>query len=700
MPDLIVVTLDPPRLQLKPGGKASATIIVKNRSEEVENFSLSLEGVPPAWGEIVPEQLSAFPFQEVRAQINVHPPAEIQAALYRLTICAKTQDQAGTEGRGLLEVEVPTAPVAPVIAADMTIQAGKIPPVTPVVSSVPRSTPVRPQTAVQIELRVEPSLENPPPPPAMQWKLRLKNAGNVLDTFGFSFNGIAQNWVSIDPVEMQLYPNEEGTALLVVRPAADTKAGSYPFTLRAFSHVNMNERTEVALKIEVKASLGFQMDVTPREAEIQGVRDFQVYLSSTPAANGDMWLDLAAHDQDNACDYVFQPKEILLPARQRVMSTLRVKPRAVLGPNERKQYTVKVEAVPRQAVAPSQSVDLRVTHTGSQPPSLTIQPQVQNAEMESDYVVVVANPSAVDVTLYFSADDPEAACAYDFLPDRRYIAANGTSSIRLHVKAHNAFRGDKPKPITFTVKATRGGELLPAATVQGQLNQVPGKPLTVQLIPPQLSSTGRAKFSARVHNPYNGTILAWVEARDETDALAFSYSPQRLQIPAGADGLFGIGAKPKDKLLPTDQRRVHKFNVAVYVQGLNTPTTVTGLMAQVKGFDWGTPIGKFFAFILAIFKLLFKILKWAIPIIILLILIIFVADLGIATLFYIVRHDAQLGPIITGLIPGNIITGLHNTMLFKSISDSIVAAAAKIMAVMQTRLNPPPTPTPAPTTGP
>ena len=100
MPDLIVVTLDPAHLQVQPGGKASANIIVKNRSEEVENFTLSLEGVPAAWGDIIPDQLSAFPFQEVRAQINVHPPAEIQGALYRLTICAKTQDQAGAEGRG------------------------------------------------------------------------------------------------------------------------------------------------------------------------------------------------------------------------------------------------------------------------------------------------------------------------------------------------------------------------------------------------------------------------------------------------------------------------------------------------------------------------------------------------------------------------------------------------------------------------
>jgi hypothetical protein len=140
------------------------------------------------------------------------------------------------------------------------------------------------------------------------------------------------------------------------------------------------------------------------------------------------------------------------------------------------------------------------------------------------------------------------------------------------------------------------------------------------------------------------------------------------------------------------------------VQGLSTPTTVTGLLAQVKGTDWTTPLGKFFkglfSFIWAVIKLLFNILKWVIPVILVLILVIFVADLVIATLFFIVQHDNQLGPIITGLIPRPLINSLHNTMLFKSISDSIVAAAMKIMAVMGNRLNPPPTPTPPPTPGP
>ena len=185
-----------------------------------------------------------------------------------------------------------------------------------------------------------------------------------------------------------------------------------------------------------------------------------------------------------------------------------------------------------------------------------MRPQVQSAEMESDYVVAMANPSGVDVSLFFSADDPEMACDYTFLPDRRYISATGTSSTRLRVKARAPYRGAGQKQIVFTVKATRQGELLPTSTVQGSFNQLPGRPIALELIPPQQSQPGSAKYSVRVHNPFNGPIQVWLEARDEADALAFTITPQRFQILAGGDGLIEVRVTPKDKLLPTDQRRV------------------------------------------------------------------------------------------------------------------------------------------------
>jgi hypothetical protein len=439
------------------------------------------------------------------------------------------------------------------------------------------------------------------------------------------------------------------------------------------------------------------MEITPKEAETQGFRDFQVIFTSSPSANSDLILDLVASDQDNACDYAFNPKEVLLPARQRAAANVRVRPRAVLGPNERKQYTVKIEATPRQNATPRQSIEARLTQVASSPITLGIQPQVMQAELEADYLIQITNPAALEANLFFSAEDPEMACDYTFSPDRRNVPAVGTTSIRLHVRARAANRGAAPKQITFTVKATRQGELVHCASLQGGLSQLPGRPLTLELIPPQQSQPSLAKYSLRVNNPFAVPIQIWLDARDENDALEFKFANQSLVINPGATGTVELTARPKDKLLPADQRRVHKFAVSALVQGIPTPTIINGTLAQTKGFDWGGPLGKVLGFIGGIFKLIWKFIGWLIPWIIALIVLIFLADLVIAGLFYFANNDPQIGPIITGVLPNDTLNWLHDTMLFKSIADTIVEAVFKILAVVQQRMTPPP-PTPAPPT--
>jgi hypothetical protein len=235
---------------------------------------------------------------------------------------------------------------------------------------------------------------------------------------------------------------------------------------------------------------------------------------------------------------------------------------------------------------------------------------------------------------------------------------------------------------------------VPISTIQGSLNQIPGKPIAIELIPPQQSQVSVANYSVRVHNPFNVMIQVWLEARDEADALAFRLTPQGIRIPPGGNGLVGIRVSPKDKLLATDQRRVHKFVVSALVEGLSTPSTVNGTLAQIQGVDLSAPTGKIFGFFAAAFKLMLKIVLWLIPWIIILIILIFIANLGIAAMYYLVQHDAQLGPIITGLIPVNLIDGLHGSMLFRFIADPIIETAARVLAVIQGRMAPPPTPAP------
>ena len=283
MPETIVVSPEPALLRLKPGEKATANVAIRNRSEEVEHYQLVVEGVPAGWAEIVPDQASAFPFQETNAHLNLHPPQGAVSATYHVLVRAVSQERAGMEGRGTVELEVPlTAPVAPPPPAVATTE--------PVVQAS------RTVAASQIQVKVEPVKEGALPPPAAQWRLLCKNAGVVLDTFSFGISGLRPNWLSIEPAEVTLKPGEEATAVLTIRPPQGTNAGVYAFVVRTFSHLNVNQRTEVPLKIEVRPSAGFRVGIFPKDAEAQGPREFKVSLTGDQASNCDLNIDLAATD--------------------------------------------------------------------------------------------------------------------------------------------------------------------------------------------------------------------------------------------------------------------------------------------------------------------------------------------------------------------------------------------------------------------
>ncbi|MER3459335.1 MAG: hypothetical protein C4309_12505 [Chloroflexota bacterium] len=185
MADPVVITTDPTRIQIKPGEQASATALIRNRSEEVEHYDLRVEGVPEGWADIIPDQVSAFPLQEVRARVRIHPPQDAQGAIYTLIVRAVSQERPEVQGTGRIELDIPLS-VQPVTT-------------TPVEETRPterkpeeeRPRPeVQPVTASQIEVIAEPVTDTPLPPPAAQWRLLLHNAGNILDTFSFNITGI------------------------------------------------------------------------------------------------------------------------------------------------------------------------------------------------------------------------------------------------------------------------------------------------------------------------------------------------------------------------------------------------------------------------------------------------------------------------------------------------------------------------------
>src|SRR5258708_26323723 len=107
MADLIVVRVEPVLVQVKPGAQGSANITIRNRTEEVGHYQLSLEGLPAGWAEIAPDQISAFPMQDVQAKVAIHLPVDARGATYHAAIRAVSQENPAIEVRGTLDIEVP-----------------------------------------------------------------------------------------------------------------------------------------------------------------------------------------------------------------------------------------------------------------------------------------------------------------------------------------------------------------------------------------------------------------------------------------------------------------------------------------------------------------------------------------------------------------------------------------------------------------
>jgi hypothetical protein len=603
----IVVTVSPVRLSCGQGGECRAELTVKNRSEEMGQYRLTAEGGPAEWLAFEPALLSAFPLQETTSHVVVQVPLASAPAVYHFVLVAQSDARLDLVGRTQLDIEVVGAPAAPQPvrtatlgeAAPAAIPAAAAPsPLSPTGAATP--PPVL--GASQIEMRAERIPATDPAATERRWRLRLRNAGNVLDTISFNVAGLQRAWVNVDPTELTLNPDEGGEAVLIVTPPAEVPPARYPFTVRAFSHLNMNQRSELALQLEIVGRAGLTLSLSPAEAEAQGERRFQLALTSAPDANRDQLVKLSASDADQACEYLFDPTETLVAARQISLASLIVRPRQLLAPKERRTITFQVVATPDFG-AP-QTASARLNQIGPAPLSLSLKPKIVTADLQADYALTIVNPASVPVTLRLSSEDPEAACSFTFQPSEITIPAAGEALVTLRAQARTYLDGDAQKSHSFTVYAARSGETIPIAQTDGTLIQRASPSLRLVLVPPQLSRPGKAEFSVVASNARPVPAQVWLEARDEDDAIAFQVSPTMISLSPGGEARAVLVARPKDRLRAGDQRRIHRFTVTGRSAGSAAPVTTAGVLAQTKGVDWGSGL-------VGVAKWLIWLLKWA-----------------------------------------------------------------------------------------
>ena len=108
LPGGMTVSVAPPSLPVEPGQEGTCEVRVTNRSNVVDQFSLSVSGEPSAWTLVDPQILSLFPNAAGVSTVRFHPPRSPQVSAGRTPFTVRVQSKSAPDGTtlqdGFLEI--------------------------------------------------------------------------------------------------------------------------------------------------------------------------------------------------------------------------------------------------------------------------------------------------------------------------------------------------------------------------------------------------------------------------------------------------------------------------------------------------------------------------------------------------------------------------------------------------------------------
>jgi hypothetical protein len=107
----IGISVEPERLELLPGGSASLHLILVNRGSIVDEFSLVVEEVDPAWITIPLTAATLFPGSDERLAFDIHLPDDNAIAAGHHIVRLKVRSRAAPDEVSVLDVPLEILPV-------------------------------------------------------------------------------------------------------------------------------------------------------------------------------------------------------------------------------------------------------------------------------------------------------------------------------------------------------------------------------------------------------------------------------------------------------------------------------------------------------------------------------------------------------------------------------------------------------------
>lgn len=180
-------------------------------------------------------------------------------------------------------------------------------------------------------------------------EIQVRNTGQVVDQYALGVLGDAQDWATVEPEVLNLYPGEARTALLTFSPPRSSRvhAGVVPFGLRIASREDPQGSQVEEGQVEVLPFEDVRAELTPHVAAGRTAAKFDVAVDNL----GNHPVDVDLYAEDEADQLKFRLARTFATVEPGTATLVRVttKPRKGFLRGKDKTHPFMVIVAPKQA---------------------------------------------------------------------------------------------------------------------------------------------------------------------------------------------------------------------------------------------------------------------------------------------------------------------------------------------------------------
>lgn len=176
--------------------------------------------------------------------------------------------------------------------------------------------------------------------------ISIINRGSVVDQFSVEVEGLEESWYTLSASSVKLFPGGQESITLTIHPPKESssKAGKYPFSVKAASVENPKETATELGTLEIQPYHEFGAELHPTQRVTRGEADFQLNIRNK--GNSREKFKFNAQDEQGGCQFRFEDDEVKLDPGDsgKVGLWVAAKSRPKFG--AKKQYSFQVDVVP------------------------------------------------------------------------------------------------------------------------------------------------------------------------------------------------------------------------------------------------------------------------------------------------------------------------------------------------------------------